>query len=68
MLRTSSTFAAASNFLNSTAEVRSLCATLTVDAYDETDRRISACMQASWIAFARDGAPADNALWRPRAR
>ena len=22
-------------------------------------------MQAQWVAFARDGAPADDAVWRP---
>lgn len=32
--------------------------------YDETDRRISAWMQAQWVAFARDGAPADDTVWR----
>jgi para-nitrobenzyl esterase len=58
--------AVASNFLaQHTAELRYLFATLTANAYDETDRRISAWMQAQWVAFARDGAPADNAVWRP---
>jgi para-nitrobenzyl esterase len=58
--------AAASNFLaQHTAELRYLFGTLTADGYDETDRRISAWMQAQWVAFARDGAPADDAVWRP---
>src|SRR5262245_40923698 len=57
---------ARTNFLaQHTAELRYLFATLTADGYDETDRRISAWMQAQWVAFARDGAPADNAVWRP---
>jgi para-nitrobenzyl esterase len=57
--------AAASNFrAQHTAELRYLFATLTADGYDETDRRISAWMQAQWVAFARDGAPADT-VWRP---
>jgi len=58
--------AAASNFLaQHTAELRYLFATLTADRYDEIDRRISAWLQAQWVAFARDGAPADDAVWRP---
>ncbi len=58
--------AAASNFLaQHTAELRYLFGTLIADGYDETDRRISASMQAQWLAFARDGAPADDAVWRP---
>ena len=58
--------AAASNFLaQHTAELRYLFGTLGADGYDETDRRISASMQAQWVAFARDGAPADVAVWRP---
>ena len=57
--------AAASNFrAQHTAELRYLFATLTADGYDETDRRISAWMQAHWVAFARDGAPVDT-VWRP---
>ena len=58
--------AAASNFLaQHTAELRYLFGTLTADGYDETDRRISAWMQVQWVAFARDCAPADDAVWRP---
>src|ERR1700757_2308727 len=58
--------AAESNFLaQHTAELRYLFGTLTADGYDGTDRRISAWMQAQWVAFARDGAPADGAAWRP---
>jgi len=58
--------AAESNFLaQHTAELRYLFGTLTADGYDETDRRISAWMQAQWVAFARDGPPADGAVWRP---
>ena len=58
--------AAASNFLaQHTAELRYLFGTLTADGYDETDRRISAAMQAQWVAFARDSVPADDAVWRP---
>ena len=58
--------AAESNFLaQHTAELRYLFGTLTADGYDETDRQISAWMQAQWVAFARDGAPADGAVWRP---
>jgi para-nitrobenzyl esterase len=30
-----------------------------------SDSRISAWMQAQWVAFARDDAPADGAAWRP---
>jgi para-nitrobenzyl esterase len=55
-----------SNFLaKHTAELRYLFGTLTADGYDKTDRRISAWMQEQWIAFARNGAPADDAVWRP---
>ena len=58
--------AAASKFLaQHTAELRYLFGTLTNAGYDETDRRISTWMQAQWVAFARDGAPADDAVWRP---
>jgi para-nitrobenzyl esterase len=58
--------AAASNFLaQHTAELRYLFATLTADGYDETDSRISAWVEAQWVAFARDGAPADDTVWRP---
>lgn len=58
--------AAESNFLaKHTAELRYLFGTLTTDGYDETDKQISGWMQAQWTAFARDGAPADEALWRP---
>jgi para-nitrobenzyl esterase len=58
--------AAKSNFLaQHTAELRYLFGTLTADGYDGTDRRISAWMQAQWVAFARDGAPADGAAWQP---
>jgi para-nitrobenzyl esterase len=57
--------AAASNFLaKHTAELRYLFGTLTVDEYDETDRQISAWVQAQWVGFARNGAPGD-AVWRP---
>ncbi len=58
--------AAASNFLaKHTAELRYLFGTLTVDEYDETDAQISAWVQAQWVGFARNGAPADDAIWRP---
>ena len=58
--------AAASNFLaKHTAELRYLFGTLTVDEYDETDRQISAWVQAQWVGFARNGGPADDAVWRP---
>ncbi|MEW6454075.1 MAG: carboxylesterase family protein [Pseudomonadota bacterium] len=58
--------AAKSNFLaKHTAELRYLFGTLTVDGYDEADRRISAWMQAQWVAFARDGIPADGSVCRP---
>jgi para-nitrobenzyl esterase len=58
--------AAGSSFLaKHTAELRYLFGTLTADGYDEKDRRLSAWMQAQWVAFARDGAPADVAVWRP---
>jgi len=58
--------AAASNFLaKHTAELRYLFGTLTADGYDEVDRRLTAWMQAQWVAFARDGAPADATVWRP---
>lgn len=58
--------AAQSNFLaKHTAELRYLFGTLTADGYDETDRRVSTWVQAQWVAFARDGAPADSANWRP---
>lgn len=58
--------AAESNFLaQHTAELRYLFGALTADGYDETDRRISSWMQAQWVAFARDGAPDDGAVWRP---
>jgi para-nitrobenzyl esterase len=50
---------------NHTAELRYLFGTLTPDGYDDTDRRLSAWMQAQWVAFARDGAPADRTVWRP---
>jgi len=57
-----------SNFLaKHTAELRYLFGTLPSDGYDETDTRIAAWMQAQWINFARDGAPADPAVWRPYA-
>jgi para-nitrobenzyl esterase len=60
--------AAASNFLaKHAAELRYLFGTLTVDEYDETDRRISAWLQTQWVGFARNGAPADDAVWRPYA-
>ena len=58
--------ASASNFLaKHTAELRYLFGTLTVDEYDDTDRRISAWVQAQWVGFARNGAPDDDAVWRP---
>jgi para-nitrobenzyl esterase len=58
--------AAALNFLaKHTAELRYLFGTLTLDEYDETDRQISAWVQAQWVGFARNGAPADDAVWRP---
>jgi carboxylesterase type B len=57
--------AAASNSLaQHTAELRYLFGTMTGDGYDEADRRISAWMQTQWVAFARDGAPADDVPWR----
>lgn len=60
--------AAKSNFLaKHTAELRYLFGTLTADEYDETDQRISGWLQAQWIAFARDGAPADGVAWQPYA-
>jgi para-nitrobenzyl esterase len=58
--------AAASNFLaKHTAELRYLFGTLTADGYDETDRRISTWIQAQWVGFARNGVPADDAVWKP---
>ena len=38
-------------------------APLTTDGYDETDRKVSSWMQARWVAFARNGAPADQSDW-----
>lgn len=58
--------AAASHVLaQHTAELRYLFGTLTAAGYDETDRRVAAWMRAQWVAFARDGAPADAAAWPP---
>ena len=48
-----------------TAELRYLFGALRADGYDDTDKRVAAWMQAQWIGFARDGAPADDAVWRP---
>ena len=48
-----------------TAELRYLFGALRADGYDDTDKRVAAWMQAQWIGFARDGAPADDAIWRP---
>jgi para-nitrobenzyl esterase len=47
-----------------TAELRYLFGTLTPDGYDDIDTRIAAWMQAQWVGFARDGTPADSAVWR----
>jgi len=46
-----------------TAGLRYLFGTLTADGYDDTDRQVSSWMQARWVAFARDGAPADRSDW-----
>jgi para-nitrobenzyl esterase len=46
-----------------TAELRYLFGTLTADGYDETDLQVSSWMQVRWVAFARDGAPAEHSDW-----
>ena len=48
-----------------TAELHYLFGTLTPDGYDDTDGRIASWLQVQWIGFARDGEPADGAVWRP---
>ena len=46
-----------------TAELRYLFGTLTAGGYDQTDRQVSSWMQVRWVAFARDGAPANQSDW-----
>jgi para-nitrobenzyl esterase len=46
-----------------TSELRYLFGTLTRDGYDAIDHSVSDWMQERWIAFARDGAPAQEREW-----
>ncbi|MFD6698194.1 MULTISPECIES: carboxylesterase/lipase family protein [unclassified Microbacterium] len=57
--RVSPAAAASDERARHTAELRYLFGTLTPEGYDDADRNVSSWIQEQWVAFARDGAPAD---------